>query len=223
MLDPPGSVADQTDGPVAFPIRSRAPSLNSNTERSGSAAGEAGVRAPDGIEDVGIGAPELRPMDGQVQAMRHLVVEIETRSSVLDLDGIEVEFGGAPPHPVDTSSTAAAFGAPEGVDGDRDAPLIVDGMDRGRGRHAGRDVALEKEAENVPLAARHLFADDHSGRTPTTGGVVRSAEGPLNGVMVGDGDHVQAGIGHHLVNDLLGSGPTITETGMDMKVGTAPL
>src|SRR5205085_2090809 len=167
VVQPPGGVAHQTHGSIAPPASHRLSALDRGPQGLPGTARERRVRPADRVEDVRVRAAELGRAEAHVQSPGQLVEEIEAGCRVLDLDGIEVEFRGQPSHSVHGTAAGAPLRAPERMDRDRDAALVVDRMHGRRARHAGPDAALEEQADDVAVAARDLFTDDHFDATAT--------------------------------------------------------
>src|SRR5205823_4411207 len=165
-------------------------------------------------------AAKLSRAEAHVQSPGQLVEEIEAGRRVLDLDGIEVELRGQPSHSVHGTAAGAPLRAPERMDRDRDAALVVDRMHGRRARHAGPDAALEEQADDVAVAARDLFTDDHFDAPALR--EVRRAQRAFDRVVVCDRDHVEPN-GPGVVDQLVGFRPSVTERRVHVEVRPTPL
>ena len=85
--------------------------------------------------------------------MRELVEDIEARGRVLDLDRVEVQIGGQPPHSMRGAAVHTSLRAPEGMSRDRQATLLMNRVDRGRSRHSRPHPALEEESDDLTIKA----------------------------------------------------------------------
>jgi hypothetical protein len=91
--------------------------------------------------------------------------------------------------------------APEGMWGDGDSALFVDGVHCGRGGKPGLHGTLEEQTDDVPVAAGDLFADDHV-QLRSAGRILCGAKGAFDGVVVSYRDDVEAGAASCVLDQL---------------------
>src|SRR5712691_2223134 len=220
VVQSPGRVAHQTERAVAPPPRRRLRLLDRRPERLPRPPRKLRVRAADRVQDVGVRAAELGRAQAGAQAPRQLVEEVEARRSVLDLDGVEVKLGGQPSHSVHRTATRAALRPPEGMHRDRQPALVVDRVHCRGGRHARPDAALEKQADDVAVAARNLLADDNI-EAASRARILGRAQRALDGVVVCHPDHVEP-CRPRAVDELMWLRPSVAERRVHVEVGPTP-
>src|SRR5437762_4203588 len=121
----------------------------------------------------------------------------------------------------DAAIAGAPLRPPERMRRDREAALVVDGVQGRRRRHARPHAPLQEEAEDVSVAARHLLPD-HDLDAPGLGRALGGAEGAFERVVVGDRDHSQIGAGDYTVDELRGRRPAVRTVRMHVQVGSRP-
>src|SRR5437660_2338678 len=223
VLDAPGRVPDQRHRRVAQAHGLGRPGQDRGSQRLGRAAREARAREPDRVHDVRVGVADLGTPGRLVQAVRHLVEQVEAGGGVLDLDRVEVEVGRPPAHAVDGPLAAGPVGAPEGVRRDGQPALVVDRGDGVRARHPGRDPPLQEQPQDVALPAGDLLADDDGRGVGPVGGQLGPEERALDRVVVGDRDHVQIAQPGRVVDQGTRARPAVAVAGMHMQVGAPDL
>jgi hypothetical protein len=173
------------------------------------------------INYVRVGAAELSGSQPNVQAVRQLIEHEESRRRVLHLDAVEVEIRSQPANSVHGPAPHLPRCAPEGMCGDGKAALVVYGVDSGSCRHARLDPTLEKESDDVPFAARHLFADNHV-QPSALGRVLYSSQRSLDRVVVCDRDHIQVRPACGMLHQLRRCRPAVARCCMRMEVCPTP-
>ena len=221
VVEPPGRVSHQPHRSVSPPPRPRLPHLDRLAELRGRLTRELRERASDRVDDMRIRRAELRGAQAHVQATSQLVENVETGCRVLDLDGIEIELGGHPPHPMRIPTAHLLLRAPERVRGDGEATLLMDRVDGRGGAQARFHRLLQEETDDVPVPARDLLADDNVQLRPA-GGIFGSAERPFDGVVVGDRDHIEAGVTGGVLDQLDGARPSVACGRVHVEVGATP-
>src|SRR5882672_3276026 len=171
-------------------------------------AGKLRERTADRVEDVRVRAPELGRAEAEVEPVRQLVEEIETRCRVLDFDRVEIKLGGEPTHPMHQASSRSLLRSPEGMRGDRDAALVVNRIDGRGGRHAWAHATLEEKGDDVPVAAGHFLADDDV-KPCAPGRVLSSTQRAFDRVVICDRDHIEPGAPGRVIHQLVGCGPAV--------------
>src|SRR5438128_1944354 len=209
VVQPPGRVPHQPDGLVPAASGASLPRLDRLAQLHRSLARELREGSTDGIDDVRVGAAELGRPQPEVQASRELIEEIEAGGRVLDLDAIEGQLGRQPADAVHRVPAAhLPLSPPERVRRDGDAALFMNRMDGGGGRQSRLHAVLEEEADDVPVAARDLFAHDHV-ELGAPGRIIGRAARAFDRVVVGDRDHVEAGSPGGVLDELGGRRPAV--------------
>ena len=155
-----------------------------------------------------VGRADLRRAKPQVQAAREPVEYIETWCCVLDLDRIEVELGREPSNAMNRTASHLSLCAPEGMSGHGQTTLLVDRIHGRRSRHPRPDPALQEQRQDVPVAARHLLADDHLQPSPAAG-AIDGSQRALDRVVISDCYHVKIGVPDYVIHELCRAWPTI--------------
>src|SRR5262249_58720802 len=126
-----------------------------------------------------------------------------------------------PADAVDTASWRRPVGAPEGVGSDGDAPLLPDRVDGSRCRQARPYTLLHEESQNVTVPAGDLFADDHVRSSAKWCCVVGGSQRALDGVVVGDRDHVEIAHRDEVIDHGARAGPAVAVARVNMEVCSA--
>jgi len=95
----------------------------------------------------------------------------------------------------------------------------VDLLDRLGGAQTRPDPPLQEQPQDVALTAGDLLAHDHDDRRKRIARVLGGPKCALDRVVVGDRDHIEAGLERNVVHHLHRGGPPVAERGVDVEVG----
>src|SRR5437016_3460833 len=216
VVQAPGRIAHQTQRSITTAGGPGRPRLDRRAQCLRRLAWKLGVRPADGVQDVGVRAAELRGAKAHVQAARQLVEDVKARRSILDLDRVELELRRQPSDPVDSGASRAPLRSPEGMHGNSQAPLVMDRVHSGGRGHPRPNPFLDEQRDDVPVAARPLFADDHLKPRPSRG-VLRGAQRAFDGVVVCNRDHIKFRT-TCVIDQLLRRRPPVARRRMHMEV-----
>src|ERR1700682_187267 len=104
------------------------------------------------------------------------------------------------------------------MDCDRETALIVNRIEGRRGRHTGPNPALEKQTDDVPVAAGHLFTDDDV-KPRSLRGVLLCAQGAFDRVWTRARDAVDPGSPGSVVDELFRCRPAVAGGSVHVEVG----
>lgn len=102
---------------------------------------------------------------------------------------------------------------------DGNAPLLVDGCDRFRDREVHGDGLGHPQAEDVATVGGNFHPGDNIEGVAVTLAV--SPQAGIQGVVVGNGNHIQVAAFSDIIQHLLGGGDAIAGVGMDVDISSA--
>jgi len=180
-----------------------------------------GVAGTDPLQVMAVRGAHLRKVKpARVQTVDFGGAGSSRHRRVESLDRVEVDLGRAVAHDAVEGPEADAAGEHrEGMDGDRQAALLVDLADGPVQRAPHGNGLIDEERQQVAMQGRDLAAGNHIESILV--GQLQCLVAARQPVVIGDGDHVQVGAIPDVVEHLSDGSRPIVQGRVHVEVGFA--